>query len=353
MVVPLSQVVPNFAPKNTAMNNITKSIADKRGLKLHNNPRHPICMFKEHVQKFFVGYEIFDSLPEVVTVKDNFDDLLIPADHPGRSLNDTYYLDEEHVLRSHTSAHQNQLLRSGHMKFLATGDVYRKDTIDRTLYPVFHQMEGVKILPKGADDLMDLKTFLTEGHASETCSHTGDASRESCIPALLTYLPRMNPLRSTAILRFMPFTFIGVETVVALTVAPLDALRVKCHNRRCGALSAFATYLHDEFFYTVTLIPFCPPLAEIPVHDLPFRKVVWKHTPLASADQKIQDGLEYGAQGIFTVSAIIFKEYFVYIRPLTLGQMCLIEADFMHTNLFSSTNTLIESLLCLLTFNLV
>lgn len=160
MVVPLSQVVPNFAPKNTAMNNITKSIADKRGLKLHNNPRHPICMFKEHVQKFFVGYEIFDSLPEMVTVKDNFDDLLIPADHLCRSLNDTYYLDEEHVLRSHTSAHQNQLLRGGHMKFLATGDVYRKDTIDRTHYPVFHQMEGVKILPKGADALMDLKTTL-------------------------------------------------------------------------------------------------------------------------------------------------------------------------------------------------
>lgn len=81
--------------------------------------------------------------------------------------------------------------------------------------------------------------------------------------------------------------------------------------------------------------------------------VVGKHTPLTFADQKIQNSLEYGAQGIFTVSAIIFKEYFVYIRPLTLGPMCLIEADFMHTNLFSSTNTLIEGLVCLLLFNLV
>ncbi len=44
---------------------------------------------------------------------------------------------------------------------------------------------------------------------------------------------------------------------------------------------------------------------------------------------------------------------FGYIRPLTLGQMCLIEADFMHTNRFSSTNTLIEGLLCHLMFNLV
>ncbi len=141
-------------------NNITKSIEGKRKLKLHNNPNHPVCMFKKHVQQYFDGYEIFDNLDEVVSVKDNFDDLLIPVDHPGRSLNDTYYLDDEHVLRSHTSAHQKQLLKQGHKQFLATGDVYRKDTIDRTHYPVFHQMEGVKILQNGEDALTDSKTTL-------------------------------------------------------------------------------------------------------------------------------------------------------------------------------------------------
>lgn len=52
-----------------------------------------------------------------------------------------------------------QLLRKGHKKFLATGDVYRKDTIDRTHYPAFHQMEGVKILD-GEDALEDLKATL-------------------------------------------------------------------------------------------------------------------------------------------------------------------------------------------------
>ena len=92
---------------------------------------------------------------------------------------------------------------------------------------------------------------------------------------------------------------------------------------------------------------------EVPIDRLPFWEIVRKHAPLATADQKIQDCLEYGAQGIFAVSAIIFKEFFVYIRPLTLGQMCLIEADFMHTNRLSSTNTLIEGLLCHLMFNLV
>lgn len=142
------------------MNNITPSIEAKRKFKLHNNPKHPVYMFKKHVQDFFHGYEIFDDLSEVVSVKDNFDDLLIPQDHPGRSMTDTYYLDESHVLRSHTSAHQNQLLRDGHTMFLVTGDVFRKDTIDSTHYPVFHQMEGVKIVPDGVDALTDLKETL-------------------------------------------------------------------------------------------------------------------------------------------------------------------------------------------------
>ena len=149
------------------------------------------------------------------------------------------------------------------------------------------------------------------------------------------------------------YLFIGIEPVVALTVAPLDTLGVKRHDRRCGGLFTFAAYLDDEFFYAVAQIAVCPPFVEVPIDRLPFWKIVRKHAPLASADQKIQNCLEYGTQGIFAVSAIIFKEYFVYIRPLTLGQMCLIEADFMHTNRFSSTNTLIEGLLCHLMFNLV
>ena len=70
----------------------------------------------------------------------NFDDLLIPSDHVSRSYNDTYYVNSETVLRCHTSAHQAQMLREGHTHFLVTGDVYRRDAIDATHYPVFHQV---------------------------------------------------------------------------------------------------------------------------------------------------------------------------------------------------------------------
>lgn len=70
----------------------------------------------------------------------NFDDVLVPADHVSRSYNDTYYVDAQTVLRCHTSAHQAELLREGHTHFLVIGDVYRRDSIDSTHYPVFHQV---------------------------------------------------------------------------------------------------------------------------------------------------------------------------------------------------------------------
>lgn len=70
----------------------------------------------------------------------NFDDVLVPEDHVSRSYNDTYYIDPQTVLRCHTSAHQAELLRSGYTHFLVTGDVYRRDSIDSTHYPVFHQV---------------------------------------------------------------------------------------------------------------------------------------------------------------------------------------------------------------------
>ena len=60
-----------------------------------------------------------------------FDDLRIPPDHPGRQPSDTYYLMDTTLLRTHTSAHQSEHLKAGHKAPLCTGDVYRRDEIDR------------------------------------------------------------------------------------------------------------------------------------------------------------------------------------------------------------------------------
>ena len=53
----------------------------------------------------------------------NFDEVLVPADHVSRNPNDTYYVDPDTVLRCHTSAHQAELLRQGEKAFLVTGDL--------------------------------------------------------------------------------------------------------------------------------------------------------------------------------------------------------------------------------------
>jgi phenylalanyl-tRNA synthetase alpha chain len=145
--------------------NIPKSIHDKIGKNLHNLKNHPIEIIKQHIYTYFntlpYKFDIFDALPPYTSTVNNFDKLLIPINHPARSKSDTYYLNENTVLRTHTSCHQNDLLASGHTNFLVTGDVYRKDEIDKYHYPIFHQMEGVIKVEKEEVAKQELLNILT------------------------------------------------------------------------------------------------------------------------------------------------------------------------------------------------
>lgn len=137
------------------VSNITPQVASKIGANLHLVKGHPIRIVKERVYNFFKKYQpgrfpVFDELNPYVSVKDNFDDLLIPQDHPSRRMADTYYADTSTVLRTHTSAHQTTLLRSGCDSFLVSGPCFRRDSIDGSHYPVFHQMEGVRVFDEDA-----------------------------------------------------------------------------------------------------------------------------------------------------------------------------------------------------------
>mmetsp|Transcript_15892 Transcript_15892/g.23935 ORF Transcript_15892/g.23935 Transcript_15892/m.23935 type:complete len:405 (+) Transcript_15892:49-1263(+) len=136
------------------MNNVSTVVAEKVGRNLHLQPNHPLHIIKTKVESYCQEYSIqnkqsqfsiFDKESPIADTKSCFDDLLVPPDHVSRSRSDTYYIDESTVLRTHTSAHQCQLIRAGEQAFLCSGDVYRRDEIDSSHYPVFHQMEGVRI----------------------------------------------------------------------------------------------------------------------------------------------------------------------------------------------------------------
>ncbi|GAA6008752.1 hypothetical protein JCM10207_001708 [Rhodosporidiobolus poonsookiae] len=126
--------------------NATPTILSKLPRQLHLQPAHPIGILRALIESHFSTFSHLNSLSPIVTVQQNFDDLGFPADHPGRSLTDSYYLNRAHMLRTHTSAHEVELFRQGLGSFLLTADVYRRDEIDRSHYPVFHQMEGCHVV---------------------------------------------------------------------------------------------------------------------------------------------------------------------------------------------------------------
>ncbi|XP_045353474.1 phenylalanine--tRNA ligase, mitochondrial isoform X3 [Leopardus geoffroyi] len=138
--------------------NLSRKVLSRVGRNLHNQQYHPLWLIKERVKEHFyqqyVGrfgtplFSVYDDLSPVVTTWQNFDSLLIPADHPSRKKGDNYYVNGTHMLRAHTSAHQWDLLHAGLDAFLVVGDVYRRDQIDSQHYPVFHQLEGVRLFSK-------------------------------------------------------------------------------------------------------------------------------------------------------------------------------------------------------------
>eukprot|EP00230_Micromonas_polaris_P013431 CAMPEP_0197127270 /NCGR_PEP_ID=MMETSP1390-20130617/11678_1 /TAXON_ID=38833 /ORGANISM="Micromonas sp., Strain CCMP2099" /LENGTH=422 /DNA_ID=CAMNT_0042569539 /DNA_START=14 /DNA_END=1282 /DNA_ORIENTATION=+ len=151
-------------------NNVTDHIFEKIGYNLHKRADHPLGIIKAAIEEYFDEtfgkdtFTSFDDMYPVVTTYANFDSVLVPPDHVSRGSNDTYYVDETHVLRCHTSAHQLEMLKDGATKFLVTGDVYRRDSIDATHFPVFHQMEGVRVFDhtewEGGDAVQVAQTEL-------------------------------------------------------------------------------------------------------------------------------------------------------------------------------------------------
>ncbi|ODV86550.1 hypothetical protein CANARDRAFT_175418 [[Candida] arabinofermentans NRRL YB-2248] len=127
--------------------NATPRILDLVGRNLYKDPDHPIGILRDLIEKRFegLGYTFYSDFKPIVSVFENFDVLGFPIDHPGRSKSDTYYLNKDTLLRTHTSAHEHECFtKCPTPGYFISGDVFRRDEIDRTHYPAFHQMEGAR-----------------------------------------------------------------------------------------------------------------------------------------------------------------------------------------------------------------
>ena len=110
--------------------------------------RHPLISTTEEIVDIFagLGYRVSEG-PEIETDYYNFSALNIPEHHPARDMQDTFYLGDGRLLRTHTSPVQIRYLETNPppVRVIAPGRVYRRDAVDATHSPVFHQVEVLAI----------------------------------------------------------------------------------------------------------------------------------------------------------------------------------------------------------------
>ena len=125
--------------------------------------RHPNTIALEEVEKIFVGmgYEVVEG-PEVELDYYNFEALNIPANHPAKDEQDTFYITKDILLRTQTSPVQVRQMERGKLpiRMIAPGRVFRSDEVDATHSPSFHQIEGM-VIDKNIT-FADLKGTLQE-----------------------------------------------------------------------------------------------------------------------------------------------------------------------------------------------
>ena len=149
-----------FSSSISSIRNIPPRIEEKIGESIYKIPNHPLNIIRNKIFDFFENekfssmrskipnenkFTIKDDFHPIVTKKENFYDLLVTDDNETVSPKNTYYHDDDNVLRTHMTAHDVQLIRSGLKSFITLGDVYRRDSIDATHYPIFHQVDGVRV----------------------------------------------------------------------------------------------------------------------------------------------------------------------------------------------------------------
>mgnify|MGYP001075635429 CR=1 FL=1 len=138
---------------------------EKENIRVGND--HPLVKTMDELEDLFVsmGFKIIPG-PEIESVANNFDLLNSPIDHPSRDLSDTFYIDENTVLRTHTSPVQIRTMKElgAPIKMVSAGRTFRFDDVDDTHSPMFHQMEGLVVGENisMADLIGTLEIFIKE-----------------------------------------------------------------------------------------------------------------------------------------------------------------------------------------------
>ncbi|NEX52170.1 phenylalanine--tRNA ligase subunit alpha [Lactococcus lactis] len=164
--VEIEQAVMNAALESETLDVTLPGKDQKKG------SRHILTQTQEEIEEIFLGmgYEIVDGY-EVETDHYNFERMNLPKDHPARDMQDTFYITNEVLLRTHTSPMQARTMDAhdfskGGLRMIAPGRVYRRDTDDATHSHQFHQIEGLVVDKnitmadlKGTLDLVMKKMF--------------------------------------------------------------------------------------------------------------------------------------------------------------------------------------------------
>ena len=145
-----------LAQKMEALNRAIRAEKMKRetidvtlpGVKRITGHRHPNQIALEDLERVFIGmgYEVVSG-PEIEYDKYNFELLNIPANHPAKDEQDTFYINKEILLRTQTSPVQARIMEQGKLpiRILSPGRVFRSDEVEATHSPSFHQVEGLVV----------------------------------------------------------------------------------------------------------------------------------------------------------------------------------------------------------------
>lgn len=138
-------------------------------------PHNPLYELVQRIRAIpeFKNYDVIE-VPEIIGTNIVFDLFNFPTDHPARSKSDSYFVDDTHVLRTHTTVMWHYWLKEESVQrgmvmgeavgVLSFGKVYRKDEIDRRHMNVFHQIDGLYLVPKEKEiiTIEDLKRVLSD-----------------------------------------------------------------------------------------------------------------------------------------------------------------------------------------------